>query len=74
MRLCKALHKRRNWLFAGSERGGRAAATFFTLIESARRNGLNPYEYLRDIFVRLPDCSIQKLDKLLPDQWKAGMA
>jgi transposase len=63
---------RKNWLFAGSERGGRAAATFFTLLESARRNGLNPYDYLRDVFTRLPAHPINRLDEFLPDQWKPG--
>ena len=63
---------RKNWLFAGSERGGRAAATFFTLLESARRNGLNPYDYLRDVFTRLPAHPINRLDEFLPDQWEPG--
>lgn len=63
---------RKNWLFAGSERGGRAAATFFTLIESARRNGLNPLEYLHDIFTRLPAHPINRIGEFLPDRWKPG--
>ena len=63
---------RKNWLFAGSERGGRAVATFSTLLESARRNGLNPYDYLRDVFTRLPAHPVNKLDEFLPDQWKPG--
>jgi hypothetical protein len=61
---------RKNWLFAGSNQGGHAAATFFTLIESAKRNGLNPFEYLHDLFVRMPSHSIQKLDDFLPDKWQ----
>jgi len=61
---------RKNWLFAESERGGRAAATFFTLIESARRNGLNPFEYLRDILECLPSHPINRIEDLLPDHWK----
>ena len=61
---------RKNWLFAGSARGGQAAAVFFSLIASARRHGLNPNEYLEDIFVRLPEQNIQKLDELLPDAWR----
>ena len=63
---------RKNWLFAGSERGGRAAATFFTLIESARRNGLNPFDYLRDILGRLPSHPINRITDLLPDRWKSS--
>jgi len=38
---------RKNWLFAGSPDGARASATFFSLIETARANGLEPYDYLR---------------------------
>ena len=61
---------RKNWLFAGSERGGEAAATFFTLISSAKRQGVNPYEYLRDVFMRLAARKAPDLDELLPDRWK----
>ena len=45
---------RKNWLFAGSPDGAKASATFFTLIESAKANGLEPYAYLRHIFEKLP--------------------
>jgi len=45
---------RKNWLFAGSPDGARARATFFTLIETAKANGLEPYAYLRYIFEKLP--------------------
>ena len=43
---------RKNWLFAGSERGGPAAAVAFSLIETAKLNGIEPYEYLRDMLAR----------------------
>jgi transposase len=45
---------RKNWLFAGSPDGAKASATFFTLIETAKANGLEPYAYLRYIFEKLP--------------------
>lgn len=45
---------RKNWLFMGNERGGEAAAVFFSLIESAKANGLNTYAYFRYIMTRLP--------------------
>ncbi len=61
---------RKNWLFAGSERGGHAAATFFTLVESARRADLNPWDYATDLLRRLPSHSIKRLEELLPDNWK----
>ena len=58
---------RKNWLFAGSPDGARASATFFTLIETAKANGLEPYAYLRYIFDKLPLVkSDQDLKDLLP--------
>jgi transposase len=58
---------RKNWLFAGSPDGARASATFFTLIETAKANGLEPYAYLRYIFEKLPlATSQQDLQDLLP--------
>lgn len=45
---------RKNWLFMGNERGGEAAANFFSLIESAKANGLNTYAYFRCIMTELP--------------------
>jgi hypothetical protein len=58
---------RKNWLFAGSPDGARASATFFSLIETAKANGLDPYAYLRHIFEKLPLVkSEQDLQDLLP--------
>ena len=45
---------RKNWLFAGHPRGAEASATFFSLIETAKANGLEPYAYLRYLFENLP--------------------
>ena len=57
---------RRNWLFAGSEAGGRRAAQFYTLIESAKLNGVNPTAYLRHVLTVLPSATAKDLDALLP--------
>jgi transposase len=58
---------RKNWLFAGSPDGAKASATFFTLIETAKANGLEPYAYLRHIFEKLPLAKTQQdLKDLLP--------
>lgn len=65
---------RKNWLFAGSEQGGRVAAVFYTLIESAKRHGLNVFDYLADVMRRLPGLPRRQLAQLLPDQWKASQA
>ena len=61
---------RKNWLFAGSERGGKSAATMFTLIESAKLNGVDPQAWLSDVLARISDCKINQLDQLLP--WRCA--
>ena len=45
---------RRNWLFSGSPRGAHASATLYSMIETAKAAGLEPYRYLRYVFTRLP--------------------
>ena len=45
---------RKNWLFSGNPKGARASAALFSLIESAKANGLEPYRYLRFLFEKLP--------------------
>jgi len=58
---------RKNWLFAGSPDGAVASATFFSLIETAKANDLEPYGYLRHIFKNLPLAQTEKdLKDLLP--------
>jgi len=61
---------RRNWLFAGSDTGGRTAAILFSLIRSAERHQLDPFAYLRDVLKRLPDLPRSQIDELLPDRWQ----
>ena len=61
---------RKNWLFVGSERGGRAAALFMSLIQSCKDCGINPWEYLDDMLRRIMSHPISRLRELLPDQWK----
>jgi transposase len=58
---------RRNWLFMGNSRGATAAAAIFSLIESAKANGLEGYYYLRHVLTKLPYCqSKEELRALLP--------
>ncbi len=58
---------RKNWLFAGSPRGAKASAAIYSLIESAKANGLNPLDYLNNLFDKLPKAkSEQDLRQLLP--------
>jgi transposase len=61
---------RKNWLFVGSERGGRAAALFMGLIQSCKNCKINPWEYFDDMLRRIMSQPISHLRELLPDQWK----
>jgi len=66
---------RKNWLFAGSDNGARTAAVLYTMIASAKANGVDPYAYLRDLYARLPALTAEgqsaeaDLAALLPDEW-----
>ena len=57
---------RKNFLFAGSDAGGDRAAAIYSLIGSAKLNGLDPETYLRFVIERIADYRINKLDDLLP--------
>ena len=57
---------RKNYLFAGSDRGGDRAATFYSLIGTAKLNGLNPEAYLRYVLERIADHPITRIQELLP--------
>jgi transposase len=57
---------RKNYLFAGSDAGGERAAAAYTLIETAKLNGLDPEAYLRDVLRRIADHHINRIGELLP--------
>ena len=61
---------RKNRLFVGSERGGRAAALFMGLVKSCKDCEINPWEYFDDMLRRIMSHSNTSLRELLPDQWK----
>ena len=65
---------RKNWLFAGSERGGHAAATIYTLVESCRREGIDPFRYFKDVLVRVATHPADRVHELIPAAWKARFA
>jgi transposase len=60
---------RKNYLFCGSDAGGQRAACFYTIIETAKLNGINPEAYLTDIISRIDDHPALDIDKLLPWNW-----
>ena len=57
---------RKNYLFAGSDAGGERAAAIYSLIGSAKLNGLDPEAYLRDVLTRIADHPISRIQELLP--------
>jgi transposase len=61
---------RKNWLFAGSPDGAKKAAILYSLIETCKINGINPFTYLKDVLTRLPTTLIKDLNQLLPYNWK----
>lgn len=61
---------RKNWLFAGSNRGGDACAIAMSLIATAKAHGQDPLTYLTDVLTRLPGSTSKDLDALLPMHWK----
>jgi hypothetical protein len=60
---------RKNYLFVGSEAGGKTAAIAYTLIETAKLNAVDPHAWLADTLARIPDYKITKVDDLLPWLW-----
>jgi transposase len=57
---------RRNWTFAGSDRGGEHAAAIYSLIETANLHGLDPEAYLRHVFDRIAGHPVNRVHELLP--------
>jgi transposase len=61
---------RKNWLFAGSDEGGRRAAILYSVIESAKRNHVEPLAYLTDVLARIATHPDRRLEELLPGRWQ----
>ncbi len=60
---------RKNWLFAGSDKGGERIANILTIIETVKLHGHNPEAYLTDILTRIQSYPEDRLEELLPWQW-----
>ena len=65
---------RKSWLFCGSDRGGQRAAVMYSLIVTAKMNGVDPQAWLADILARIADHPAHRLDDLLPWRWGASQA
>lgn len=58
---------RKNWLFSASQAGAKASANLYSLIETAKANGLNPYDYLQHLFNELPQAqTLEQIEAMLP--------
>ena len=73
-RSCYGKHERKAWLYFGSELAAKRAAMVMSLVQSARLNGHNPWEYLRDVLARLPTHLNSSLEELLPHRWQPAAA
>jgi transposase len=62
---------RKNYLFAGSDAGGERAAAMYSLLGSAKLNGLDPEAYLSHVLARIADHPINRIEELLP--WHVGL-
>jgi transposase len=60
---------RKNWLFAGSDEGGRTTAVLYSLTQTCRRHGIDPFAYLQDVLARVPKSEYQELSDLFPHRW-----
>ncbi len=60
---------RKNYLFMGSDNGGKAAAVLYSIMASAKANQVEPFAYVRDLLNQLSSCSPPAVAALLPDAW-----
>ena len=61
---------RKNYLFMGSDAGGERAAALYSLVETAKLNGMDPMAYLTEVLTRIADHPINRVEQLLP--WNIG--
>jgi transposase len=60
---------KKNWLFIGEAAAGERSAIIYTIIESCRRRGIDPYAYLKDVFTRLPSMTNWQVKEITPKAW-----
>lgn len=60
---------RKNWLFAGSERGAHRAAVIYSLVAGCKLCGHDPYAYFRDVLTKISTHPSHRIDELLPSHW-----
>lgn len=60
---------KKNWLFFGDAESGQRSAVIYTIIESCRRRGIDPHEYLRDVLTRITETTSWQVADLTPGKW-----
>ena len=65
---------KKNWLFVGHPEAGERSAVIYTLLGSCRRHGINPFDYLKDLFTRLPAAKINQIKEFTPAAWAKAKA
>jgi hypothetical protein len=65
---------RDNWLFVGSDEGGKTAAVLYSFTATCKLLKIDAFAYLRDVLERLPTHPIERLEELLPHRWQAARA
>lgn len=65
---------KRNWLFVGHPEAGERNAVIYTLLGSCRRHGINPFNYLKDLFTRLSAAKITQIKEFMPAAWAKAKA
>jgi hypothetical protein len=66
--------RKKNWLFVGHPEAGERSAVIYTLVGSCRRHGINPFDYLKDLFTRLPAAKITQIREVTPAAWAKAKA
>lgn len=61
---------RKNYLFAGSPNGARRGGMIYSLLSTCKMHGIDPYQWLTDVLKRIPDHPINRIEELLPQNWK----
>ena len=63
------LWAKKNWLFIGAKEAGQKSAVIYSIIESCRRRGIEPYDYLKDVLTRLPSMTNWQIAEVTPGAW-----
>ncbi len=65
---------RKNFLFVGHEEGGQNLAVLQTIVATCKLHGINPYEYIKDVLIRVQTHPASQIDELLPQNWITTVA